>query len=150
MSAGCPLCETDGGLVVARTAQWRVARVLDEPAHPAFYRVIWQAHVAEFSDLMDTDRHACMDVVTEVERVLRSLLRPTKVNLASLGNVVPHLHWHVIARFEGDSQFPAPIWAAARREAVPQLAQPLAAVDEAIAIALGAHAGGQSLPSATR
>jgi diadenosine tetraphosphate (Ap4A) HIT family hydrolase len=95
----CPLCNGDGGLVVARTPRFRVVRVLDEPAHPAFYRLIWNTHVAEFSDLADTDRHACMDAVTEIERVLRSLLAPTKVNLASLGNVVPHLHWHVIARF---------------------------------------------------
>lgn len=139
--AGCPLCETEGGLLVARTAQCRVVRVLDEPQHPAFYRVIWHAHVAEFSDLSDTDRHACMEVVTQVERALRALLAPTKVNLASLGNVVPHLHWHVIARFDTDSHFPAPIWAAARREAAPQLARPLADVDAAIA---------QSLASATR
>ncbi|PTT75636.1 HIT domain-containing protein [Pelomonas sp. HMWF004] len=144
-AAGCPLCDGDGGLVVARTAQLRIVRVLDEPAHPAFYRVIWQAHIAEFSDLPSADRHACMDAVTEVERVLRAVLRPTKVNLASLGNVVPHLHWHVIARFEGDSHFPAPIWAAARREAQPVLAQPMVAVDAAIAQAFA-----QSLPSAMR
>ena len=108
---------------------------------PAFYRLIWATHVAEFSDLSVTDRHACMDAVTEIERVLRSLLAPTKVNLASLGNVVPHLHWHVIARFEGDSHFPAPVWAAAQRDTVPTLARPLAEVDAAIA---------QSLASATR
>ena len=140
-AAGCPLCESEGGLVVVRTPQFRVVRVLDEPAHPAFYRLIWATHVAEFSDLSVLDRHACMDAVTEIERALRSLLAPTKVNLASLGNVVPHLHWHVVARFEGDAHFPAPIWAAARREAVPALAQPLAVVDAAIA---------QSLASATR
>ena len=131
-AAPCPLCNGDGGLIVARTPQFRVVRVLDEPAHPAVYRLVWNAHVAEFSDLSDTDRHACMDAVTEIERVLRSLLAPTKINLASLGNVVPHLHWHVIARFEGDSHFPAPIWAAARREATPR-ALPLAAVDAALA-----------------
>jgi diadenosine tetraphosphate (Ap4A) HIT family hydrolase len=73
-----------------------------------------------------------MDAVTEIERVLRSLLAPTKVNLAALGNVVPHLHWHVIARFSDDSHFPAPIWAAARREALPRVL-PLAAVDAALA-----------------
>lgn len=138
---GCPLCDGDGGLLVARTPQCRVVRVLDEPSHPAFYRVIWNTHVAEFSDLSDTDRHACMEVVTQVERALRALLAPTKVNLASLGNVVPHLHWHVIARFEGDAHFPAPIWAAPRREAAPVLARPLAEVDAAIA---------QCLASATR
>jgi diadenosine tetraphosphate (Ap4A) HIT family hydrolase len=132
VSLSCPLCDTDGGLVVARTPRFRVVRVLDEPAHPAFYRLIWNTHVAEFSDLSDTDRHACMDAVTEIERVLRALLAPTKVNLASLGNVVPHLHWHVIARFDGDSHFPAPIWAAAQRKAAPR-ALPLAAVDAAVA-----------------
>lgn len=144
----CVLCDSDGGLVVARTPQFRVVRVVDgEEAQrfPAFYRLIWNAHVAEFSDLSDTDRHACMDAVTEIERVLKGLLAPTKVNLATLGNVVPHLHWHVIARFDWDSHFPAPVWAAAQREApadaAARLAVPLARVDEALA---------QSFSSATR
>lgn len=144
----CVLCDGDGGLVVARTPQFRVVRVVDgEEAQrfPAFYRLIWNAHVAEFSDLPVTDRHACMDAVTEIERVLRALLAPTKVNLATLGNVVPHLHWHVIARFDWDSHFPAPVWAAAQREApadaAARLAVPLARVDEALA---------QSFSSATR
>ncbi|RYE81619.1 MAG: HIT family protein [Oxalobacteraceae bacterium] len=140
----CVLCASDGGLVVARTPQFRVVRVVDgEEARrfPAFYRLIWTAHVTELSDLPVTDRHACMDAVTEIERVVRSLLAPTKINLATLGNVVPHLHWHIVARFDWDSHFPAPIWAAAQREEVPggaaaRLAQPLAAVDAAIAEAL--------------
>lgn len=135
-AAGCPLCEGEGGLVVARTPQFRVVRVVDGDEarrFPAFYRLIWADHVAEFSDLSATDRHACMDGVTEIERVLRSLLAPTKVNLASLGNVVPHLHWHVIARFDGDSHFPAPVWAPAQRDATPVLARPLADVDAAVA-----------------
>jgi diadenosine tetraphosphate (Ap4A) HIT family hydrolase len=143
----CVLCETDGGLVVARTPQFRVIRVAEPEGgdearrFPAFYRLIWNAHVAEFSDLSATDRHACMDAVTEIERALRALLNPTKVNVATLGNVVPHLHWHVIARFDWDSHFPAPVWAAAQRDEVPggaaaRLAQSLAAVDLAIAQAL--------------
>jgi diadenosine tetraphosphate (Ap4A) HIT family hydrolase len=140
----CVLCDTEGGLVVARTPQFRVVRVVDgEEARrfPAFYRLIWNAHVAEFSDLPVTDRHACMDAVTEIERALRSLLVPTKVNIASLGNVVPHLHWHVIARFEADSHFPAPVWAAPQRDepaggAAALLTQPLTVVDAAIAAVL--------------
>jgi len=118
----CPLCDGDGGPVVARTPQFRVVRVVDGDEarrFPAFYRLIWAAHVAEFSDLSVTDRHACMDAVTEIERVVRSLLAPTKVNLATLGNVVQHLHWHVIGRFDWDSHFPAPVWAAAQRDEVP-------------------------------
>ena len=82
---------------------------------PAYYRVIWNAHVAEFTDLAPDERAECMEVVACVERVLREQLQPTKINLASLGNMVPHLHWHVIARFDWDSRFPGPIWAPARR-----------------------------------
>ena len=53
--------------------------------------------------------------VTVVEQGLRQHLAPTKVNIAALGNMVPHLHWHVIARFEWDSHFPSPVWATAQR-----------------------------------
>jgi diadenosine tetraphosphate (Ap4A) HIT family hydrolase len=131
-------------LVVARTPQFRVVRVVDGDEarrFPAFYRLIWATHVAEFSDLGAPERHACMDAVTAIEQVLRDMLAPTKVNLATLGNVVPHLHWHVIARFDWDSHFPAPVWAAPQRDDVPggaaaRLAQPLTAVDAAIARAL--------------
>jgi len=93
---------------------WRVIRA-EDPAFPAFYRVVCNRHVVEFSDLERADRIRCMDLVCAVERVLLARLRPAKVNLAALGNVVPHLHWHVVARFERDSHFPQPIWGAAQR-----------------------------------
>jgi diadenosine tetraphosphate (Ap4A) HIT family hydrolase len=51
---------------------------------------------------------------TERGRAARGL-QPDKINLASLGNMVPHLHWHVVPRWRDDSHFPAPIWAAAKR-----------------------------------
>jgi len=115
MSAGCVLCATPGGVLVWQGVRLRVIRA-DEPGFPAFYRVVWTDHVAEFSDLSEADRALCMEVVAAVERVLRAQLQPTKINLAALGNMVPHLHWHVVARFDWDSHFPAPIWAAAQRE----------------------------------
>ncbi|NMM75616.1 HIT family protein [Acidovorax sp. SRB_24] len=111
----CPLCAQDGGQLVWRGAKLRVIRA-DEAGFPAFYRVVWHAHVAEFSDLNATDRAHCMDAVALVEQALREHLQPAKINLAALGNMVPHLHWHVIARFGWDSHFPAPVWAAAQRE----------------------------------
>jgi len=110
----CPLCSQDGGTLVWRGEKLRVIRA-DEPGFPAFYRVVWSAHVAEFSDLHTSDRQLCMEAVSVVEQALRRHLQPTKINLAALGNMVPHLHWHVIARFDWDSHFPAPVWAAAQR-----------------------------------
>lgn len=110
----CPLCDTDGGQLVWRGQQLRVIRA-DEAGFPAFYRVVWNTHVAEFSDLGAAERQHCMDAVALVEQVLREQLAPTKINVAALGNMVPHLHWHVIARFGWDSHFPAPVWAPAQR-----------------------------------
>ena len=110
----CPLCAEDGGALVWRGEHLRVIRA-QEAGFPAFYRVVWNAHVAEFSDLSAAERVHCMEAVALVEQGLREHLAPTKVNIAALGNMVPHLHWHVIARFGWDSHFPSPVWAPAQR-----------------------------------
>ena len=113
--AGCTLCATDGGLLVFKNDQLRVIQAREE-GFPAFYRVVWNAHVAEFSDLAHAEHNACMNAVVTVEKTLREQLQPTKINLAALGNAVPHLHWHVIARFDWDSHFPGSVWAASQRK----------------------------------
>ena len=113
----CVLCDTDGGELIWRGELLRVIRA-EEAGFPAFYRVIWNPHVAEFSDLSAAERAHCMEAVALVEQALREQLQPSKINLAALGNMVPHLHWHVIARFDWDSHFPAPVWAPARRDRV--------------------------------
>ena len=116
----CPLCRESGGQLVWRGQRLRVIRA-EEAGFPAFYRVVWTAHVAEFSDLSSADRQHCMEAVAVVEQALRDHLAPTKINLAALGNMVPHLHWHVIARFGWDSHYPAPVWAAPQRPRAAQL-----------------------------
>ena len=115
MASGCELCEQDGGILLLQTPQWRVIRSVDAD-HPAFYRVIWNDHVSEWTDLSTADRAVMMGVVEAVEGALRAHLQPTKVNLASLGNVVPHLHWHVIARWQDDSHFPECPWGPVQRD----------------------------------
>ena len=112
----CPLCVAVGEDILWENARMRVIAVHDEPKAPAFCRVIWREHVAEMTDLSAADRAEMMEMVYRVESAMREILQPRKINLASLGNVVPHLHWHVIARFEDDACFPAPIWANAVRE----------------------------------
>ena len=112
---GCVLCETPGGRLVFETPKFRVIHA-EEAGFPAFYRVVWRDHEAEFSDLDAADRAHCMEAVAVVEQCLRENLAPTKINLAALGNMVAHLHWHVIARFDWDSHFPAPVWAGATRK----------------------------------
>lgn len=113
----CPLCQSTGGDLVWENARVRVVLVTGEEGanYPGFCRVIWKAHVAEMTDLLPEERGFLMDVVFAVEGGVRRELQPAKINLASLGNVVPHLHWHVIPRWTDDPAFPAPIWAAACR-----------------------------------
>lgn len=111
----CELCATPGGSVLWQDARCRVVQI-DEPGYPGFCRVIWNAHVREMSDLDADDRTHCMNVVFAVERALRKTLAPQKINLASLGNMVAHVHWHVIPRFSDDPHFPQPVWAGRQRE----------------------------------
>ena len=110
----CVLCREDGGTVLWRNGVLRVIDVAD-PLYPGFTRVIWNAHAAEMTDLDPAQRQTLMQAVYLVEQVQRDLLKPHKVNLASLGNMVAHVHWHVIPRWRDDTHFPDAVWAAPRR-----------------------------------
>ncbi len=111
----CPLCDTPGGTLLWQDDFCRVVRA-DEPDYPGFLRVILNTHISEMTDLPHADRHALMQVVLAAEAALREVMAPDKINLASLGNVVPHLHWHVIPRFSDDPHFPNPVWGARQRD----------------------------------
>jgi diadenosine tetraphosphate (Ap4A) HIT family hydrolase len=110
----CVFCREDGGEVLWQDDTLRVV-LAGEHDYPGFCRVIWNEHVAEFSDLEPAARDRVMLAVYAVERAIRRVLQPVKVNLASLGNQVPHVHWHVIPRFSNDAHFPLPIWAPRQR-----------------------------------
>jgi diadenosine tetraphosphate (Ap4A) HIT family hydrolase len=111
----CPLCITDRDTLLWQDDKLRIIRV-DEPRHPGYLRVIWQRHVAEMTDIDPMDRLHLMRTVFQVERLQRICLRPDKINLASLGNQVPHLHWHLIPRWRDDPCFPDAIWAPPRHD----------------------------------
>jgi len=115
----CEFCESPGGAVIWRGPLCRVVRV-DEPDYPGFCRVILERHATELTQLPEEERLALMRVVFAVEEAVRETLQPDKVNVASLGNMTPHVHWHVIPRYRDDRHFPSPIWAAPQREPRPQ------------------------------
>jgi diadenosine tetraphosphate (Ap4A) HIT family hydrolase len=112
--AGCELCELAASSKVVANDRFSVI-LADNANYPGFARVIWNGHVREMSDLADADRLLLNDAVWKLEQAVREVMRPLKVNVASLGNVVPHLHWHVIPRYADDAHFPAPVWAQAVR-----------------------------------
>lgn len=113
----CVFCRSDGGEVIWRNDLCRVV-VPVEPDYPGFLRVVLNAHVKEMTDLAVSDRIEVMRVVLAAEAALRQVMRPDKINLATLGNHVPHVHWHVIPRFTHDPHFPDPVWSPKQRELV--------------------------------
>jgi len=128
----CPLCAAQDETVLWRDVRCRVILV-NEPDYPGFCRVIWNQHVREMTDLPESDRARFMNVVFAVESALRELLHPGKINLASLGNQTPHLHWHVIPRYPDDAHFPGSIWSARVRTGEKRAALDIAALRHEIA-----------------
>jgi diadenosine tetraphosphate (Ap4A) HIT family hydrolase len=110
----CPFCEADGGLVLWRDEAFRVV-LPEEAGYPGFCRVVANVHAREATDLPPDSRRRMMDVVFATEEAIRVTLSPWKVNLASLGNVAPHVHWHVVPRNEDDPRYPDPIWGPPKR-----------------------------------
>lgn len=137
----CPLCDIAPAAIVWEDARCRVIRV-DDAAHPGFCRVVWRAHVAEMTDLAPAERTHLFEVVMATEAALRALMQPDKINLASFGNMVPHLHWHVIPRFRDDRHFPESVWGPAQREGRTHAAPAPAALRAAITAALAAPRAG--------
>lgn len=114
----CELCQYPGGEVLWQGPKLRIVRI-SNPDYPGFCRVIWNAHVREMTDLTYPDRQLLMSTVLAVEAAVREVYRPHKINLASLGNKVSHLHWHIIPRWEDDRHFPEPIWGETQRSGPP-------------------------------
>jgi diadenosine tetraphosphate (Ap4A) HIT family hydrolase len=77
---------------------------------PGFCRVIWNQHVSEMTSLSYSEREHLMSLVFAVEEAVRHVMQPDKMNIAALGNMVPHIHWHVIPRYKDDAFFPGSAW----------------------------------------
>jgi len=115
----CVLCKDElkpeEGQLIWRGDDCRVILVNDADL-PGFCRVIWNRHVSEMTDLTYGEREHLMTLVFAVEAAIRRVMHPQKVNVAALGNMVPHIHWHVIPRFKDDAFFPGSSWSDKFRE----------------------------------
>ena len=130
----CVLCADTNDTLLWQDDFCRVV-LLHEADYPAYCRVELLAHIKEMTDLPPVDRARMMQVVFVVELAVREIFNPDKINLASLGNKTPHLHWHVVPRFETDRHFPNPHWGAPMRDGQPRQvsADELKALSEKIA-----------------
>lgn len=71
----------------------------------------------EFSHCSKKEKEAIWSALDTIEKIMLEYYQPEKVNIASFGNMLPHVHWHIMARFKEDSYFPEPMWGPKQREA---------------------------------
>lgn len=110
----CALCQPSTHPILWQDDFCRVV-LLNDADYPAYCRIELLEHIKEMTDLPPLQRVRMMKVVFAVETAVREIIQPDKINLASLGNKTPHIHWHVIPRFENDKHFPNSHWGEAVR-----------------------------------
>ncbi len=71
----------------------------------------------EFSECTAEEKTAIWNTLDVIEKLMLEYYCPEKINIASFGNMLPHVHWHIMARFKDDSYFPEPMWGPKQREA---------------------------------
>lgn len=91
---------------------WPLCRLLrmNDSTYPWLILVPRVPGMRDMIDLNDADQQRLMSEIGQASKVLRLVTRPDKLNVAALGNAVPQLHVHVIARFTKDAAWPKPIW----------------------------------------
>lgn len=70
----------------------------------------------EFSECSTQEKQTIWEVLDIIEKLMLTYFHPAKINIASFGNMLPRVHWHIMARFENDSYFPEPMWGVKQRE----------------------------------
>jgi len=109
-------------------------RLMDDANYPWLVLVPRLAGARELLDLAPAQRRQLTDEIDLAGRLLHRVFQPFKLNVAALGNLVPQLHVHVIARFEDDPAWPAPVWGrvAARPYTPEALVERIRALDAAL------------------
>ena len=110
MTQNCPLCAPEGEHVIVENDKFRIIRV-DDPEFPGYFRLIWQDHLKEVSDLDPGDRLVMWDALTRLEEAVIEAMHPEKVNWAQFGTMVPHLH----SAFPGRCRVPGQLLESAKK-----------------------------------
>lgn len=108
----CPMCSRwDADVDLRITAFKQSYLVLNrDQFFPGYCLLYTRQHATELFHLDSAVRQGLMDEVTQTAAALASLFKPDKINYELLGNMVPHIHWHLVPRFSSDPLWPRPIW----------------------------------------
>lgn len=116
----CPMCRKwvdDSDLRIAELNHCYVTLNRDQ-FFPGYCFVFTREHVTELFHLDPATRQGVMAEVTAVAAALDQVFKPTKMNYELLGNMVPHMHWHLVPRFADGPLWPKPIWSEPHAESV--------------------------------
>jgi len=91
-------------------------RIEIEESEIPWLKIFTQSEYREFSECSMDEKNAIFEALDIIEKEMLSYYKPTKINIASFGNYVPIVHWHIMARFNEDSYFPEPMWGSKQRE----------------------------------
>jgi len=92
-------------------------RIEVEESEIPWLKLFTKSPYREMSDVPDEIKRELYTLLDLIEKKMISYYHPTTINIASFGNYMPHLHWHIMARFENDSYFPEPMWGVKQRSA---------------------------------
>lgn len=115
----CVLCSPNPGSLIWKGRHFYALDAGSED-FPAFIRIVAQAHVPEVTDLAPEVRRYLWSLLETAEETMRAELSPDKMNWAQFGNMVPHLHWHLTARWRDDGWYPECPWGTRQRAADPE------------------------------
>jgi len=87
-----------------------------EQSEIPWLKIFTQKEIKEFSQCEDTIKLEIFRVLDIIEKEMIGYFNPTKINIASFGDYVPHVHFHIQARFKEDSFFPEPTWGQKQRK----------------------------------
>ena len=87
-----------------------------EESEIPWLKIFTQTHYKEMSEVPAEIKFEIYDLLDNIEKEMLAYYQPKKINIASFGNYMPHVHWHIMARFEEDSFFPEPMWGTKQRE----------------------------------
>jgi len=93
-------------------------RIEIEKSEIPWLKIFTKVPYREMSEVPLEIKRQIYTLLDLIEKEMLSYYHPTKINIASFGNYVPHVHWHIMARFEKDSYHPEPMWGTKQREGV--------------------------------
>ena len=91
-------------------------KIETETSEIPWLKIFTKAPYKEMSEVPKVVREEIYDWLDIIEKEMLTYYTPKKINIASFGNYMPHVHWHVMARFEEDSYYPETMWGEKQRE----------------------------------